>query len=136
MKTLYSQYVDKCVKNIMEKLQKEIEHTPMYEGQGGFTYHTEIPYVARRRLQLVIEEYSVSPEKRGEVGAYQFYIDRLFSSLNYGERSGMEIVKTVCRCAFADEVLTDSESISIINICHSEEWHKIFSEVNFNEGWN
>ena len=90
-----------------------------FEGQGGFTYHTEIPYVARRRLHLVIEEYSVSPEKRGEVGAYQFYIDRLFASLNYGERSGMEIVKTVYRCAFADEVLTDAESISIINICHS-----------------
>ena len=105
-------------------------------GQGGFTYHTEIPYVAKLRLQTVIEEFPVSPEKRGEPLAYQFYIDRLFASLNYGERSGMEIVKTVCRCAFSDEVLTDAESISIINICHSPEWHKIFMEVCYNEGWN
>ena len=77
-----------------------------------------------------------SPDKMGEVGAYLFYIDRLFASLNYGERSGMKIVKTVCRCAFADEVLTDAESISIIKICHSPEWHKIFMEVLYNEGWN
>ena len=120
----------------MKKQAVFFDKADAYEGQGGSTYHTEIPYVARRRLHLVIEEYSVSPEKRGEVGAYQFYIDRLFASLTYGERSGMEIVKTVCRCAFADEVLTDAESISIINICHSTEWHKIFSEVNYNEGWN
>lgn len=136
MKKFYEINLNEFLKEIAKRTLKEIEHTPMYEGQGGFTYHTEIPYVARRRLQLVIEEYSVSPEKRGEVGAYQFYIDRLFASLNYGERSGMEIVKTVCRCAFADEVLTDAESISIINICHSPEWHKIFMEVNYNEGWN
>ena len=77
-----------------------------------------------------------SPDKLGECGAYLFYIDRLFASLNYGERSGMEIVKTVCRCAFNDEVLTEEEAISIIKICHSPEWHKIFMEVNFNEGWN
>ena len=107
-----------------------------FTGQGGFTYHTEIPYVAKVRLHALIESFPVSPEKRGEPLAYQFYIDRLFASLNYGERSGMEIVKTVCRCAFADEVLTDAESISIINMCHSTEWHKIFMEVNYNEGWN
>lgn len=105
-------------------------------GQGGFTYHTEVPYVAKVRLHALIEDFPVSPDKRGEPLAYQFYIDRLFAALNYGERSGMEIVKTVCRCAFADEVLTEEESISIIKICHSPEWHKIFMEVLFNEGWN
>lgn len=87
-------------------------------------------------LWRVYIHHKPSPDKMGEVGAYLFYIERLFATLNYGERSGMEIVKTVCRCAFNDEVLTEEECISIINICHSPEWHKIFMEVNYNEGWN
>ena len=79
----------------------------------------------------------ICPKKdRGQGGQYDFYLDRLWASLKYGERSGMEIIKTVCRCAFNDEVLTEEECISIINICHSPEWHKIFMEVNFNEGWD
>lgn len=86
---------------------------------------------------VVMVGLEICPAKdRGQGGQYDFYLDRLFASLKYGERSGMEIIKTVCRCAFADEVLTDAESISIINICHSPEWHKIFMEVNYNEGWN
>lgn len=80
---------------------------------------------------------NLCPEKdRGQGGEYDFYLDRIFASLKYGESAGMEIIKTVCRCAFNDEVLTEQESISIINICHSPEWHKIFMEVNYNEGWN
>lgn len=80
---------------------------------------------------------NLCPEKdRGQGGEYDFYLDRIFASLKYGENAGMEIIKTVCRCAFNDEVLTEQESISIINICHSPEWHKIFMEVNYNEGWN
>lgn len=86
---------------------------------------------------VVMVGMEICPAKdRGQGGQYDFYLDRLWSAMKYGEKSGMEIIKTVCRCAFADEVLTDAESISIINICHSSEWHKIFMEVNYNEGWN
>lgn len=88
------------------------------------------------RLQGVFHLNHVPPERRGDDGQYDFYRDRIWSAINYGERSGMEIISTVCRCAFNDEVLTEDECISIINICHSPEWHKIFMEVNFNEGWN
>ena len=114
------------------------EQTPdFYQyGQGGFTFHTELPYIVRKHIFDLLQSFKPSPDKLGEIGAYDFYWERFFAIPNYGEKSGMQIIALICRCAFNDEVLTDSESISIINICHSPEWYKIFKEMNFNEGWN
>lgn len=97
---------------------------------------SNITGVAYVHFTYMVFSHLCPVDERGQGGEYDFYLDRLYASLFYGERSGMEIVKTVCRCAFNDEVLTESEAISIINLCHSPEWHKIFMEVNYNEGWN
>ena len=92
---------------------------------------------ASLRIRSLIFDNPVSPEKRGEPQAYDFYIDRLYELPKYGEKSGFEMLALICRCAFWDDVLTDAESISIIKICQSaNEWHKIFMEANYNEGWN
>lgn len=98
--------------------------------------NSQLPIVVYNHLLDVLCHNLCQPTQRGEIGAYDFYIDRLWHVPYYGEKSGTELLKLICRCAFADEVLTDAESISIINICHSQEWHKIFMEVNYNEGWN
>ena len=95
-----------------------------------------LPLVVICHVRQVILDNKPSPTDRGEPLAYEFYIDRFMSIPKYGEKSGTELLKLVCRCAFADNVLTEAESISIINICHSPEWYKIFKEMNFNEGWN
>lgn len=86
-------------------------------------------------ISMVARNLCKAPD-RGQGGEYDFYLDRLCSAMKYGEKSGMEIVKTVCRCAYHDSVLTFEECVSIIKICHDADWHKIFMEVNFNEGWN
>lgn len=75
-------------------------------------------------------------EKRGEDGLYWFYLERIYAVPHYGEKAGMELLALICKCAFWDKVLTDEESTSIIKICHSKEWYKIFKEMNYNEGWN
>ena len=95
-----------------------------------------IPRIVRLHVFTVLSCHACPPEKRGEPEAHEFYIERLRAVPLYGEKSGTELLKCICRCAFADNVLTEAESISIINICHSPEWYKIFKEMNFNEGWN
>lgn len=95
-----------------------------------------IPAPALARFNAMVGDLICPEHLRGQGGEYDFYLDRLCSAMHYGERSGSEIIKTVCRCAFNDDVLTEAECISIINMCHSTQWHKIFCEVNFNEGWN
>ena len=95
-----------------------------------------LPVVVHGHINQVILQNICPQDKLGEIGAYCFYINRIYAVPHYGEKSGTEILKLICRCAFADDVLTDEESISIINICHSKEWYKIFKEMNYNEGWN
>ena len=95
-----------------------------------------IPKVVRHHVFHVLMSNACPLEKMGEPKAYEFYLERLRAVPLYGEKSGTELLKLICRCAFADNVLTEAESISIINICHSPEWYKIFKEMNFNEGWN
>ena len=136
MKKFYEINLNEFLKEIAKRTLKEIEHTPMYEDCHASTHYCDLPTVVFNHVKKVILENPVSPDKTGEPKAYEFYIDRIFSVPHYGEHSGTELLKLICRCAFHDDVLTEAESISIINICHSEEWHKIFSEVNFNEGWN
>ena len=95
-----------------------------------------LPIVVHGHVNQVILQNICPHDKLGEIGAYAFYISRFYSIPHYGEKAGMELIALICRCAFADEVLTEAESISIINICHSPEWYKIFKEMNFNDGWN
>ena len=96
----------------------------------------EINVKAMEKYISMVARNICDPPYRGQGGQYDFYLDRLCSAMKYGEKSGMEIIATVCRCAFNDEVLTEGECISIIKICHDADWHKIFMEVLFNEGWN
>ena len=96
----------------------------------------DLPRVVVIHVVDIMSDNFVPPDKRGEPEAYDFYLERLINVPHYGERAGTELLHLICRCAFNDEVLTDAESISIINICHSKEWYKIFKEMNYNEGWN
>ena len=105
-----------------------------YTDTYGCTHYPDLPTVVFTHVHSVVTAESLLSEQYGDPLAYDFYIDRIWAVPHYGEKSGMELLKCICRCAFADEVLTEAESISIINICHSPEWHKIFMEVNFNEG--
>ena len=65
---------------------------------------------------------------------YDFYRGRIESAPLYGFKSGHEILKTVCRCAFNDSYLTLQEFDSIINLC--EQAHIKMMEENYNAGWN
>ena len=95
-----------------------------------------LPVVVHSHVNQVILHNICPMDKLGEIGAYAFYVGRFYSVPHYGEKAGTELLALICRCAFNDEVLTEAESISIINICHSPEWYKIFKEMNYNEGWN
>lgn len=101
-----------------------------------YASHSTIPMVVVRHVSAIIELNPVSPEKHECPKAYDFYIDRINAVPHYGEKSGTELLKLICRCAFHDYCLTEAESISIINICHSPQWYKIWKEMEFNEGWN
>ena len=146
MKKFYEIKVNDVLKEIAKKVQVEVEHAPMYKGvnpkyglgslYGKVAYTVSTPLVVVHHIATLIESNKVSPDKLGKPFAYDFYIDRLFAVPHYGEKSGTELLKLICRCAFADDVLTEDESISIINICHSDEWYKIFKEMDYNEGWN
>lgn len=67
-------------------------------------------------------------------GVYDFYVDRLNACINYGFKSGEEILHVIRRCAFWDSMLTKDEFISIMNLCEST--HIKLMEANYNAGWN
>ncbi len=64
---------------------------------------------------------------------YDFYTSRIMASVNYGLKSGSEILEMVIRCASIDRTLTLEDYESIINLANTA--HRILMEVNFNEGW-
>ena len=65
---------------------------------------------------------------------FQFYKDRIEQAPKYGFAAGHDIIKTVCRCAFNDSALTDTEFDTIINLCVRT--HIKMMEDNYNAGWN
>ena len=72
-----------------------------------------------------------------------FLVDRLIAVPSYGLKSGREMIKMICRCAFNDplmhtfndSLLTDNEAIVIMETCLDSRLDNILMEVNFNEGW-
>ena len=64
---------------------------------------------------------------------FDFYRGRIDSASSYGFVSGHEIIRTVCRCAFNDSLLTLAEFDSIINLCEGA--HIKMMEDNYNAGW-
>lgn len=66
---------------------------------------------------------------------YLFYEARLLALVNYSLYQARELVKLIRRCAFNDELLTDAQSIVIIETCQDSRLDDILMEVNFNEGW-
>ena len=65
---------------------------------------------------------------------FDFYRGRIESAPAYGFIAGHDIIRTVCRCAFNDSLLTPAEFDSIINLC--EQAHIKMMEDNYNAGWN
>ena len=66
---------------------------------------------------------------------YRFYYGRIKNCPFYGLVQGREILKMICRCAFNDSLLTDDESICIIETCLDPRLDNILLEVNYNESW-
>ena len=66
---------------------------------------------------------------------FRFYVMRLSVVYKYGLVQGRELIKMICRCAFNDSLLTDKESICIIETCHDSRLDNILLEVNYNESW-
>lgn len=66
---------------------------------------------------------------------YLFYEARLLALVNYSLYQARELVKLICRCAFNDELLTDAQSIVIMETCLDSRLDDILLEVNYNEGW-
>ena len=66
---------------------------------------------------------------------YHFYLERLLSVPMYGIVQGWEIIKMICRCAFNDSSLTDTEAIVIMETCLDPALDNLLLEVNFNESW-
>ena len=66
---------------------------------------------------------------------YHFYLERLLAVPMYGLVQGRELVKMICRCAFNDSSLTETEAIVIMETCLDPALDNILLEVNFNESW-
>lgn len=91
--------------------------------------------INRIQMHKIIDSHDPGPVAHEKPGAYQFYVDRLMSVPQYGLFAGTDLIKLICRCAFNDGCLTDSEATAIINICHDPRVHNLLMEVNFNEQW-
>ena len=66
---------------------------------------------------------------------YHFYIERLLNVPMYGLVQGRELIKMICRCAFNDSTLTDTEAIVIMETCLDPALDNLLLEVNYNESW-
>ena len=66
---------------------------------------------------------------------YHFYIERLLSVPMYGLVQGRELIKMICRCAFNDSTLTETEAIVIMETCLDSALDNLLLEVNYNESW-
>ena len=66
---------------------------------------------------------------------YHFYLERLLAVPMYGLVQGRELIKMICRCAFNDSTLTDTEAIVIMETCLDPALDNLLLEVNYNESW-
>ena len=64
-----------------------------------------------------------------------FYYNRLRSLHLYSLVQGRELIKMICRCAFNDSSLTDTEAIVIMETCLDPALDNLLLEVNYNESW-
>ena len=64
-----------------------------------------------------------------------FYYHRLCSLYMYSLVQGRELLKMICRCAFNDSTLTDTEAIVIMETCLDPALDNLLLEVNYNESW-
>lgn len=91
--------------------------------------------INRIKMTKIINSHEPGPIAHEKPEAYQFYVDRLLSVPEYGLVAGTDMIKLICRCAFNDGCLTDSEATAIIKICHDPRVHNLLMEVNFNDQW-
>ena len=64
-----------------------------------------------------------------------FYYHRLCSLYMYSLYQGRELIKMICRCAFNDSLLTETEAIVIMETCLDPALDNLLLEVNYNESW-
>ena len=67
-------------------------------------------------------------------GVYEFYVDRIIASRNYGLFQGDKILNMILRCVYRDDCLTLDECNNIIMRC--QKMHEQLMEDNYNERWN
>ena len=89
----------------------------------------------RYKMAFIVNSHEPGPIAHKNPGAYEFYVDRLLSVPQYGLFAGTDMIKLICRSAFNDGCLTDSEATAIIKICHDPRVHNLLMEVNFNDQW-
>ena len=65
---------------------------------------------------------------------FNFYKGRIESAINYGFKSGSEILVVIERTAFWDSYLTNDECNNIMILCDMA--RKKLLEDNYNAGWN
>ena len=67
-------------------------------------------------------------------GVFEFYRGRVESAPSYGFKAGHQLLDLILRCAYHDDMLTQDEIHSIINLC--DKAHIKMMEENYNAGWN
>ena len=85
--------------------------------------------IEHERMNKLTSESYMSNE------VYRFYYRRIRNCPAYGLVQGRELLKMICRCAFNDSLLTDDESICIIETCLDPRLDNILLEVNYNASW-
>lgn len=98
-------------------------------------------YDSKNRVAVVVnailldkthnKSYSVIPM----TDTMAFYYNRLRSLYMYSLVQGRELIKMICRCAFNDSTLTDTEAIVIMETCLDPALDNLLLEVNYNESW-
>ncbi len=67
-------------------------------------------------------------------GVFDFYRGRILSAPSYGFNAGHQLLDLILRCAYLDDMLTQDELSSIINLCDMA--HIKMMEGLYNAGWN
>ena len=67
-------------------------------------------------------------------GILEFYRGRILSAPCYGFRSGHQLLDVILNCAENDDMLTDADRETIINLCELS--HQKMLEEDFKNGWN
>lgn len=94
--------------------------------------------IKSKAAELIIKherERGLTSESYMTNKVYKFYYGRIRNCPAYGLVQGRELIKMICRCAFNDSTLTETEAIVIMETCLDPALDNLLLEVNYNESW-